>query len=397
VVRQPGRGGLFPSGLVSIFILLVACTLSRGVSANSAQGPVYVHGREAGAFLARPSTLVVDHEDLAFRCDEKGCTFRAVYDVRNPSDAREEALGAFYGIGADDLTATTGGVDARYSLTPEQEKAIDDAVAVFDPNVARDRTIARQGFLFGVDAHARATLVFAGHIRPVLAGIPGGPGGYGSLPPLETRHLWLGTKARREVVDAYAYALSPLRSWGGSPTIDVTVRCRSARFWAKDQHAWSESEDDTGFVARRTLAAEDASTLSFRVVREPGTWLLHGGPFAGIGGRIDEGQLRARFGYEFAVPWWVLWSGAVEANFKGTTTLIPMGEIASSMILFIPSVGLGAGVPVQFRSGAGVEVGTRAQLTVSFPILSIVLPIDLFPRAGAGNVWQVGLFAQASF
>ena len=82
-------------------------------------------------------------------------------------------------------------------------------------------------------------------------------------------------------------------------------------------------------------------------------------------------------------------------DFTGTTTLVPLGEVASPGVYFIPSLGLGAGVPIQFRSGAGTHVGARMQLTLSFPVVSIVFPVDVFP-GDAGNTWQVGLFGQAS-
>jgi hypothetical protein len=119
--------------------------------------------------------------------------------------------------------------------------------------------------------------------------------------------------------------------------------------------------------------------------------VLHGGPVIGAGGRLNAGEFRGRLGYEAAIPWWVIWSAAVETDFTGTTTLVPLGEVASPGVYFIPSLGLGAGVPIQFRSGAGTHVGARMQLTLSFPVVSIV-----FPVGDAGNTWQVGLFGQAS-
>jgi hypothetical protein len=54
-------------------------------------------------------------------------------------------------------------------------------------------------------------------------------------------------------------------------------------------------------------------------------------------------------------------------------------------------------VPVQLRSGAPTLVGARVELTVSFPVVSLVVPFDWFP-AGAGNEQaQIALLAQASF
>lgn len=387
--------GSAPLG-AALLALLATLTLSPPARANAPAPLVRADRNEGGAFVARPTSLVVEHEDLSFRCNGDDCAFQAVYHVVNPTDAREEVLGAFYGIAADQLTATADGADARRTLCPDQMSTVDNAVAVLDQELARD-DVARQGFYLAVDAHARATLVFAGRMQSVVFDTRSDVLGEFAFPPLATRHLWLGTRATEDTTDEYAYALSPIRSWAGSPTIEVTVRCPSARYWPADQAGWAVSEQDGDLVARRTIAAADASTLRFRVVH-PGTIVLNGGPMIGLGGRIDgTGEFRARLGYEGALPWWVIWSASVETSFKGTTTVVPLGEVATPDLIFvIPSLGLGAGVPVQIRQGAGTYVGARMQLTVSFPVLSMVLPVDVFPGASS-DVWQVGLFGQASF
>jgi hypothetical protein len=217
-----------------------------------------------------------------------------------------------------------------------------------------------------------------------------------AIAPLETRHPWLATQARDDVADEFAYALSPIRGWAGAPDIDVVVRCDSAHSWLPGQVGWAVGEDDRGFVARRTIAAADASTLRFTVLR-PGTALLHGGPVVGVGAHLGSGELRARLGYEVALPWWVIYSASVETDFKGTTTIAPVAEAATpDLLVFIPSLALGAGVPVQLRPGGPAFVGARMQFTLSFPVLSMVLPVDVFPGAPT-DVWQVSLYGQLSF
>jgi hypothetical protein len=390
------RRALMARSIAALVVLLAALAVSGPAWANAA-APLRAPGDEGGAFIAGPTTLVVEHEELGFRCAERACEFEAVCHVQNPGDERVEVIGAFYGIETDHFATTADAVDARRALTPDQRRAIDGAVGVFDPAIARDPTIAREGFALGVDAHARATLVFSGRIRPI-SGTRGDVVGYMATAPLETRHPWLGTRARSDETALYAYALSPIRDWAGSPNIDVTVRCPDARFWEQGQEGWTASLEDGGFVARRTVAARDASTLSFTIVEKPGTRVLNGGPFVGIGDRLDAGQLRARIGYEIAIPWWVIWSASAETDFKGTTTLVALGEVASpDVLVVVPSLALGAGVPVQIRSGAATRAGVRMQLTVSFPVLSIVLPVDVFPGDASSETWQVGLFAQASF
>lgn len=386
--------GAVRSSSVAAACILVT-TWAIPARANAPAPLVRAPSNEGGAFVAKQTSLVVEHEELTFRCDGEVCAFRAVYHVLNPGDAREEVLGAFYGIAADHLMATADGADARRTLSDDQLRAIDDAAAAIDSD-ALQGDVTRQGFWLGVDPHARATLVFSGQMRPVVFDTRSDVLGEFALPALWTRHLWLSTEPRADTVDEFAYALSPIRSWAGSPTIDVSVRVPSAHYWAAGQQGWTTAELDGDFVARRTIAAADASRLGFSVVH-PGTTLLNGGPLVGFGGGLDSGTLRGRLGYEIAIPWWVIWSASVETDFQGTTTIVPLGEVATpDLISLIPSVGLGAGVPVQMRNGAGTYVGARMQLTISFPVLSLVLPVDVFPGAPS-RTWQVGLLGQASF
>jgi hypothetical protein len=371
---------------------------SGTASANAAAPLELSPSGNGGVFVAQPTALAVEHEDLTFRCDSGGCDFQAVYHVVNPTDARVDVLGAFFGLNAEGVSATADGGDARRTLTPDQDSAIANAVAPYDASLARtDASIAHVGFELAVDPHARATLVFAGHMRSVprlddedlvtreLA-----------FPPLEVRHLWLGTTARHAGVEEFAYALSPIRAWAGSATIDVAVHATSGRPWNEGQDGWTVTDEGGERVARRSVATRDAATLRFTLVR-PATGILHGGPLIGVGARLDAPEARGRLGYEVAYPWWLIYSASVETSFKGRTTVVPVVEAATPNGAYvIPSVGLGAGVPVQFVSGQGARAGLRMQLTLSFPLVSVVFPVDVFPGA-ASDVWQAALFGQLSF
>jgi hypothetical protein len=387
---------LRPIAALLLAVLLVFAL--TGVAAANAPAPfIRVPGKEGGAFVLQPTALAVEHEELTFRCEVGGCDFEAVYHVLNPTDAREEVLGAFYGIASRRLTATADGRDARRTLTAEQVRAVDDVVAAIDPAMAEPgEKTARMGFGLTVDAHARATLVFAGRVEPATFGTRSEQFGEFAFAPLQVRHLWLGTEARVDTSDEYEYALSPIRGWAGSPSIDVVVRCDRPDLWAEGQQGWAVAREGGARVARRTIPARDASILRFSLVK-PGTSLLLGGPLVGLGGRLDAPELRGRLGYEVAYPWWLITSAVVETSFQGRTTLVPLIEAATPDLVFlIPSLGLGVGVPVQLRTGEATRVGVRTQLTVSFPLLSLVLPIDVFPGASTDG-GQVALFGQASF
>jgi len=400
--RRGAVCGQWTVAALSVLLVVLSCASQAWGNAAAPIDTCRNCGTEAGAFVVRPTALVVEHEDLEFRCDAHECVFIATYRVLNPGDVRVEALGAFYGIKTDRFAATVNGVDVRHPLTAEQVRAIDDAVATSHAEIAFlvffHREIIHEGFAIGVDAHARATLVFGGRMDAILVGSADIPPD-GGLQPLWTRHPWLGRHAEGETVREYAYALSPIRSWGGSPNIDVAVRCPSASFWANGQHEWTVGNDDGGFVARRTIAARDASLLRFKVVDAPArTTVLHGGPLVGVGGRLDAKEFRARVGYEAAFPWWLVASASIESNFKDMASIIPVLEYASpNYAVILPSIGLGAGVPIQLRAGPGARAGARMQLTASFPMLSVVLPVDVFPGQSSSDTWQVGLFGQASF
>ena len=380
-------------------VLALSVSLAPAAEANAPAPYVRQPDRLGGAFVVAPTSLVVEREELTFRCETTNtCAFRAVYHVVNPGEAREEVLGAFYGIASQKVTVRADGLDARRELTPEQRAASDAAVSAIEPKVLSSygEALRRTGFTLGVAAHARAELVFEGMMEPLLER-------YGFnreeflIHALLARHPWLSTDPRDDDTAEYAYALSPIRSWGGSPNIEVTVRLGPGLHWAPPEGAWTVGRDAEGFVARTTVAARDASVLRFGTIT-PGTTVLNGGPFVAAGGRIGPAELRTRLGYEIAYPQAVIYSAAVETSFHGRTTLVPLVEAATpDILLIIPSLGLGAGVPVQLRSGAPALVGARVQLTVSFPVVSLVMPFDWFPGGTGSEQGQIAMLAQASF
>ncbi|MGH7293647.1 MAG: hypothetical protein ACRELB_01880, partial [Polyangiaceae bacterium] len=242
----------------------------------------------------------------------------------------------------------------------------------------------------------RVDLVFSGATEPVYLDTRES-GSEFVIPSLVTRHPWLSTTERPEGAVEFAYALSPIRGWAGSPSIDVTVRFPASMGWKPGSLAWTRSREGGEQIERTTVAAADAATLRFGFVR-PGTTVLSGGPMIGVGSRLDVKELRVRLGYELAAPSWVIYSAAVETSFHGRTTLVPLVEATTpDLVVLIPSLGLGAGVPVQIRQGQPALVGVRGQLTVSFPIFSMVVPVDWFPGASGNDRVQVSMLAQASF
>ncbi|HEY3817952.1 MAG TPA: hypothetical protein VGL81_12315 [Polyangiaceae bacterium] len=387
--------------LVLSWVAVVALSVSiTAVARANAPAPyVRMPDRLGGAFVVAPTSLVVEREELSFRCEgPAACSFQAVYHVVNPGDAREEVLGAFYGIAARAVTIRADGADARRELTPEQRQSIDAAVSAIEPKVLSSygESLRRTGFTLGVDAHGRAELVFEGKMEPVFQELDFNRDEF-VIDALLARHPWLSTESRSDSRVEYAYALSPIRSWAGAPSIEVTVRLGGGLRWATPDGAWRVGVEGGEKVARATVQARDASVLRFAVM-QPGNTFLNGGPFIAAGGRIGPAELRTRLGYEIGYGRALIYSAAAETSFHGRTTLVPLVEAATPDIaIIIPSLGLGVGVPVQLRSGAPTLVGARAQLTVSFPIVSLVVPFDWFPGGAGDERFQVAMLAQASF
>jgi hypothetical protein len=127
-----------------------------------------------------------------------------------------------------------------------------------------------------------------------------------------------------------------------------------------------------------------------------GSHFLNGGPVVGIGPRLDYPDLRLHFGWEFAGPAYVLYQLAGETNGSGRFTAVPSIEVATPGFFLIPSIGLGVGAPVEVVGGKPYP-GARVQFELSFPFVSLAIPVDFFPTVGPPDVAQVALVIQASF
>jgi hypothetical protein len=66
-------------------------------------------------------------------------------------------------------------------------------------------------------------------------------------------------------------------------------------------------------------------------------------------------------------------------------------------VFFIPSLGLGVGVPVRVLPEA--STGIRLQLTVQWPLVGFVTSFDIYPGLDTSDprMFQAGMFAQFGF
>jgi hypothetical protein len=392
--RQPTER--FGAALAALALLL----LPGGARANAAAPYSLRPEHAAGAFALVPTPASVDREDLVIRCAEHEvaprCSFVATYALSNDTPDRVEVEGAFVGVEPDGVTVTLDGKDVRQSLRPEAERAVDEATRKFAPPQLREGdappTFVRQGFAFALEPGARATLVFRGDLAPVYADNPRRYTGF-VIPPHETRHPLFGTELRREARWDFRYLLWPLRTWAGARTVHVEVRHPAGWNAAPSPLLPREMRDGSDLVRTGTCDGATAEALDLRFSFAPFP-LLHGGPLIGVGGRLDLGELRLRAGWEAAGPSWLIYGLAVETDARQRfSTALTVDAATPNILLFFPSFAFGAGPIFQVRPGSAA-FGPRLQATVSFPLLSLVVPLDLFP--GQPDPWQIAMMVQAS-
>jgi len=76
--------------------------LPAGIAAANSAAPIEKPGRIAAPRFTAPSPLVVEEEQLSFRCDDgpsgPQCGFEARYRVKNPTAEPRGGIAAFYSI-----------------------------------------------------------------------------------------------------------------------------------------------------------------------------------------------------------------------------------------------------------------------------------------------------------
>ncbi|MCA9589771.1 MAG: hypothetical protein KC657_30920 [Myxococcales bacterium] len=430
-----------PARALLTLALALALTLTPRLAQANAPAP---YSRPAGAargvVVERASPLAVEREELDIDCTGGGtplnptCTFVATYHLFNPTNAEEELLGAFYALGsggeerdahdprdprdpraqmstaptADDarVEAKLDGQSVRAEATPEQLARMDDIVRR-DPEVRAltvyGKRLLRTPFSIRVAPSARAKLVFSGELAPLVSERrERGMHGY-TLPAIVARHLAFSATSRERwtsSVDELIYVASPLATWAGDPEIHVTIRTLRANDFVPQSldGAWTESSEAGARVSRATFRASTKQNVAFRVTHRPSP-LYNGGPLVGIGPRLGREELRLRAGYEIGIGSSLIAGLAAESNLQEYVIVVPTVELASpNVIAIIPSLAIGAGMPVQARKSEPARVGGRVMLTISWPVLSLLFPIDIYPEPGASTSHVQGSFmTQLSF
>jgi hypothetical protein len=119
---------------------------------------------------------------------------------------------------------------------------------------------------------------------------------------------------------------------------------------------------------------------------DPGETLHHGGPMLGIGGTLNHGgSFRMRLEYEVALAEWILPGLSLDADVARGWVLAPRIEIASPVILIIPSASIGVGMPIRLEPDP--DIGIRFLVGVSLGPVGASASFDLYPSAH-GTVFE---------
>jgi hypothetical protein len=393
-------------------VLLAVIGLSPARAEANIAAPLEMPGQVSGPILGPSSPLVVEDEKLSFRCSEGDgrptCTFEARYRIANPTEETHGGLAAFYGLEAEGVVVRVNGRDARARLSEEDERRFDAEVRAVEDEVEWERfakRLQRTGFTVEVAAGGKAEIVTTGKLlltRSIYHE-------YG-LDGVSARHPLLHQGDAEQHIYGVDYLLSPIRTWAEVHRMEVSVRYPSS--WdvsgslyageGSPRETWRTREGRGEKVESIVLEGKPepkskGGALTMRI-SAPGRVVQHGGPFVGIGGVPGSGDaagFRMRFGYEMAAPWWVIESISADFDFRGRVVVTPAVEAVSGQLVFLPSMGIGLGVPVQILPTP--TVGGRILATLQYPFVGFVTAVDIFPApAPRGTDVQVTLMGRLS-
>ncbi len=337
----------------------------------------------AGPRFAAGTQLRVEGERLTLRCEERAggatCAFEATYRIVNPGDAPAAVAGAFYGRKemTRDVAIRAAGRDLAATLEPELVAALDASVGVGDERrgeaairhrIAPDRDAARWGFRLEVAAGERVEVTATGLLRGGRRFVPSSY----VFPAVAARHVFAPASTEPRI-DDFEYWLSPLATWSGEPSVEIELRFPAG--WSLDPEGWELSSDGEERIARRRARPTDGE-LRFALVL-PAPRLFRGGPVLAVGGTTGDGHgLRVRGGWEAACAPWLLGSVVAEWGWKDRLVVAPVLKAASPWAIFIPSLGVGVGVPIQLLPER--RAGVRLELDAMLGPIGFVASLDWY-------------------
>jgi hypothetical protein len=296
-----------------------------------------------------PSPLELSEAKLTMKCersDTLDCELTGSYRIHNPTSAEiREELSVSFGGSAEIL------VDGA-------------AVPLKDPRASGYHRVVAVPVELVVAAGATRTLVVRGRAHVWNHRRESGF----LFPANSVRHLALANHRADEEYELQ-FQLDALRTWPGAPRVELEIDV-PALFGVGGPMA----REREGHYRLTTDKSENVDvTLYHSPVVYPG------GVFAAIGGSTGDAKgLRLRLGGELAFRPWLLGSVAYETNAKGAHFVVPTVHAATPMIVFIPSLGAGLGMPVRFAPTT--QVGVRLQFDLHLACFGFLTTIDMYPK-----------------
>jgi len=212
------------------------------------------------------------------------------------------------------------------------------------------------------------------------------------VPAVKSRHLLL-SNYQTEAWTRLQLRPAPPRIRATTYRLTLSVRFPAA--WSLATHTGRHLEPHPEGSVERELP-NAPSVVHVRAI-EPqvsdGPWT--GGPVIGLGGMLERKEFRARLGYEFGIPSWLLFGLFVDTNFHSDVVIAPHVVAGLPTLAFLPlslSVGVGAAIRVTGEPEAGVRFLTTLQLLA----VGLNATFDVYP-ARSGDILETTISALIMF
>ncbi|MFO0747846.1 MAG: hypothetical protein U1F43_19590 [Myxococcota bacterium] len=219
-----------------------------------------------------------------------------------------------------------------------------------------------------------------------------------AVPADQARHVMFH-RGQMPLERALSVAMTPPGQRDNSYAFELAVTRDDSFAWATPAVVGDPDWVVDGQVMRlRVMPPRPAADLPYvdsRFVsfRDPGQRVHLGGPMLGIGARLsDSGAFRMRFEYEVAIDDWMLPGLSLDADTGNGWELTPRFEIASPLVIIIPSASIGIGFPLKLR--ADPDLGVRLLAGLQYGPVGISASFDFFP--GADTVFEPSLLLRIS-
>jgi hypothetical protein len=341
-----------------------------------------------------PTNLAIKSIKARLTCGvvELQCSFEALYQIYNPTQTEEEAIlvmnEPYLAHGYGELTATQDGQELKSPpLSSVEAQAIEIAWRLTTKNDEGSwRTLS--GIFLRLAPGQETSLVFRETMERGFIDM-------GFSTAISQRH---GILSRNTYNDLRVYlSFAELASWpsveDASFTFLIPDNCH-ASFSQGHGFTKTEAEGLISYSLRGVSSATKDVSIWFKAGR---VFPSNGGVLLGVGFTLQqEDPLRLRVGYETGFDPGLLTSLSVESNLKDTLTLCPQLGTSSLSVLFVPSVTVSLGAPIQ-RRGQETLVGGRLQIDVVLYSVGLSIPIDVFPGLPSGERHQTSLLLHVSF